>query len=100
MATAPQAPAVTNQASRRRQLSWERLFLSAAAYVVVGIFVVISLTPFVWMLSTALKEGAEILVVPPYLIPQRFAWENFAAVMEKAPFLRYFVNSLVQGVAS
>ncbi|MCL5109307.1 MAG: carbohydrate ABC transporter permease [Chloroflexi bacterium] len=88
------------EVARRRVISWERLFLAIAAHLVVGAFVVISLMPFIWMLSTALKEGPEILVVPPDLIPKRLAWENFAAVMEKAPFLRFYLNSLIQGIAA
>lgn len=98
MATAPETQRIAKDRRQGRAVPWERLLLSSAAYLVVGIFVVISLTPFVWMLSTALKEGPEILVMPPYLIPKRLAWENFAAVMEKAPFVRFFFNSLVQGV--
>ncbi|MHB1134986.1 MAG: carbohydrate ABC transporter permease [Chloroflexota bacterium] len=98
MAPASKTQIATKESHPRPALDWERLLLVGAAYLVVGVFVVISLTPFLWMLSTALKEGPEILVMPPYLIPNRLAWENFAAVLEKAPFVRFFVNSLVQGV--
>ena len=100
MAPASKAQLAAEERRQQRELRWQRLLLVGAAYVVVGIAIVISLTPFVWMLSTALKEGPEILVLPPYLIPKRLAWENFAAVLEKAPFVRFFLNSLVQGVAS
>lgn len=89
------------EAGRRRQLpALDELAWSAAAYGLVMVLVLLALIPFAWMVSTALKEGKEILVVPPYLVPGRLAWENFTAVMERAPFGRFFVNSLIQGVTA
>jgi len=94
---------VTKSISLQRQkaIHWpglSRFALKGIAYAVVAITIVACVVPFVWMLSTALKEGPEILAIPPYLIPKRFAWENFAAVLRKAPFGRFYINSLIQGI--
>lgn len=49
--------------------------------------------PFFWMLSTALKTGAEARRFPPVLAPADPHWGNFAAAWEAAPFGSYFLNS-------
>ena len=95
------APTSARPRSRRfSRLSAADIILKVAAYALVLAAVVAALIPVIWMISTALKEGKEILVVPPYLIPKHFAWENFEAVLRKAPFGRFYINSLIQGVAA
>ena len=53
------------------------------------------LFPVFWMLSIALKPAAEIFTPTPQLLPQHWAWENFAIGWERSGFSRYFVNSLI-----
>lgn len=56
----------------------------------------LSLFPFLWLISTALKGINEnIFEYPPYFIPKDFTFDNFAAVWNRIPFLLYFFNSLV-----
>ena len=69
-----------------------QVVLKIGAYLVVVLVLLVCIVPCVWMISTALKEGPEILVSPPYLIPKHFAWENFAAVMRRAPFDRFYIK--------
>jgi multiple sugar transport system permease protein len=56
--------------------------------------------PFLWMLSTALKTPAELLVWPPQLIPNDPTIDNFRTVFTTAPFGRWLLNSLVLAVSS
>ncbi|HNQ99203.1 MAG TPA: carbohydrate ABC transporter permease, partial [Trueperaceae bacterium] len=51
--------------------------------------------PFVWMVGTALKSPQEILAYPPTLWPHEPRWENFVAVFDRVPFLRFYLNSIV-----
>ena len=37
---------------------------------------------------------------PPRVFPIHWTWPNYPAVMEAAPFVRFFVNSLVVSVGS
>ncbi len=53
------------------------------------------LLPFLWMLSTSLKEPAEIFTYPPIWIPSRLAWENYAQAIAAMPFGRFYLNSLI-----
>jgi multiple sugar transport system permease protein len=57
------------------------------------------LLPFVWMLSTSLKEPREIFTYPPMWIPSRFAWENYLEAVSAMPFGRFYFNSFVVAVS-
>ncbi len=50
--------------------------------------------PFLWMLSSALKTNEAVRQFPPRLLPESFAWGNFAAAYGGAPFGQYIFNSL------
>lgn len=52
--------------------------------------------PFLWMLSSALKENNEIFTIPVRWLPETFRWENFVSVLSYPgyPFLRFFSNSV------
>lgn len=57
---------------------------------------ILSLFPFIWLISTALKGSDEnIFQYPPIFIPQHFTFENFSGVWKKIPFLLYFLNSFI-----
>ena len=56
---------------------------------------VIMLLPFVWMLSTSLKEPREIFTYPPVWIPSPIAWKNYATTVSVMPFGRFYFNSFV-----
>lgn len=60
------------------------------------------LVPFVWMVSTALKEAGDVMKFPPEWIPQPVLWSNFveAFTQEYAPFGIFFKNTLVISGAS
>ena len=56
----------------------------------------LSLFPFVWLFITAIKGRSEnIFAYPPVLLPSDITFDNFAGVWKKAPFIRYFINSLI-----
>ncbi len=57
--------------------------------------------PFFWMLSSSLKTYNEMNYFPPTMFPQNWAnFENFKIVFEKAPFARYFLNSVLTVLGS
>jgi multiple sugar transport system permease protein len=55
--------------------------------------------PFLWMVSTALKENQFVLRMPPQLIPNPVSWENFTRLTELYPIVRIFGNSVFVAVA-
>ena len=65
------------------------------AYLALVFTAILVLIPFYWMLATALKSEAEALMVPPTLFPSQLHFENFWNALTYAPFLRYFLNTVV-----
>lgn len=56
----------------------------------------LSVFPFIWLLSTALKGPDEnIFQYPPVFIPEQFTFANFKGVWNQIPFMLYFWNSMI-----
>lgn len=55
---------------------------------------IIFIFPFYWLISTSLKEEANIFILPPQLIPDPTRWQNYVDVFLYFPFLRFFINSV------
>ena len=56
----------------------------------------LSIFPFIWLLSTSLKGNSEnIFAYPPTIIPKDFTFANYVGVWHRVDFMRYFVNSMV-----
>jgi len=60
---------------------------------------VVMLTPFVWMVSTSLKEPGDVFLYPPQWIPQPVVWENYVETVTVMPFGRFYLNSIIQAVS-
>lgn len=68
---------------------------AVANWLFLALVVIVVLIPFYWMLATALKSDTEIGMTPPTLFPAEIHPENFGISLTKAPFLKYFMNTLV-----
>ncbi len=71
--------------------------LQIALYGVMSLGAFLFLVPFVWMVSTALKEAGDVMKFPPEWIPQPVLWGNFkeAFTQDYAPFDIFFKNTLI-----
>ena len=70
-----------------------RKFLSHTFLITISF---LSLFPFLWLLSTALKGADEnIFQYPPQLLPQHLTFDNFIGAWKQIPFLTYFFNSFI-----
>lgn len=79
---------------RRRQIARFFVYFALALGAVVMVF------PFFWMFSSAFKTSAEINRFPPQWLPGSLSFDNFRVAFQKAPFARYFLNSVVVMVSS
>ena len=60
---------------------------------------IISLLPFLWMLSTSLKDPGEVMLYPPRWIPSLFKWENYVKIWQVIPLATFVKNtSIVTGL--
>lgn len=57
---------------------------------------ILSIFPFLWLMSTAMKGSSEnIFQYPPVFFPEHPTWENFKGVWNQIPFMLYFLNSMI-----
>ncbi len=67
-----------------------------STYGLLVLLVVISVGPFLWLLSTALKSASEnIFQYPPQFLPRHPTLQNFGAVWHAVPMGMYFLNSII-----
>jgi multiple sugar transport system permease protein len=59
------------------------------------IITLVMLFPIYWMIISSFKTSNELLASVPTLWPKNFVWENYPNVLERAPFARYLINTLV-----
>jgi ABC-type glycerol-3-phosphate transport system permease component len=64
-------------------------------YVMVTIFVVVSLFPFYWILITALKTNPEISAGTTGLFPAHLTWSSFSTILHQGTFARSLLNSVI-----
>ncbi|MFC7157803.1 carbohydrate ABC transporter permease [Halomarina halobia] len=64
-------------------------------YGAVGILVVVSFFPVVWILITSLKVPSTIAQFPIQYLPDPFTLGNYRRALEQAPFATYLFNSFV-----
>lgn len=70
---------------------------SPGRWVVYGsllFFSALFLFPFLWMITTSLKELKQAAQIPPEWIPNPVRWDNYRAATEAIPFWRYAWNTL------
>ena len=67
-------------------------------YVVLTIGAFMVFFPFLWMLTTSLKTGAESIAIPPILFPEEPQWSNYEQAWKIVPWLLYFRNTLIVAV--
>lgn len=60
--------------------------------VLLGVFSVLFIYPFLWLVSSSLKPRAYVFT--NRLIPQAWEWSNYVQIWHAAPLLRWFGNSL------
>lgn len=72
-------------------------FLSSfSAHAILISVCILSLLPFLWLLSTALKgSGENIFQYPPVFLPQQPTLDNFKEVMKLVPIMGYVLNSFI-----
>lgn len=69
-------------------------------YVLLLVFAVISFGPVVWLILTSIKPYRDIYSFPVVYWPSRITLENYVTVFTEHAFARYFVNSVIVGVAA
>lgn len=72
----------------------EKKIRTAGFYIVACLIAVIVLIPFLWMLSTSLKNKGALMQLPVEWIPKDPTLDSYAKVFSRFPFLRAIFNSI------
>lgn len=70
------------------------ILLRLLIHVVVLLFLLFMVLPFLWMLSTALKNRQTVFDVPPAWIPWPPTLDSFSTLLQDVPFGHFYLNSL------
>ena len=65
------------------------------SYILIIAGAVGMLMPFLWMVSTSLKDINQVFIIPPKWVPEPFHWENYKKVFELIDFGRYYLNTIL-----
>jgi multiple sugar transport system permease protein len=79
------------------QRAW---FVRPAQYVALAGYLLFLGFPLLWLLSASLKTSGELNSLDVSLIPDQFAWQNFADAIDRQNLIRSGVNSFVVAVAT
>ncbi len=74
---------------KRKDLA-KKIFL----YALLSFFGISMVIPFLWTVSTSLKESGDIFTYPPQWIPKPVVWSNYVEAWQAIPFGRGYINSL------
>lgn len=56
---------------------------------------IVFILPFMWMISTSLKQSRDVFTFPPHFLPTSFEWRNYVTGWTRMPFTRFLENSLI-----
>ena len=74
----------------------KKMLKSVSIHSVLIFTSLLSILPFIWLLSTYLKGNSEnIFAYPPAIIPKEFTFANYTGVWHRVDLMRYFINSMV-----
>jgi putative chitobiose transport system permease protein len=74
---------------------------AALRYLALAAVTLLTIGPFLWLLSTSLKPAADnIFAYPPQWMPSAPTLENYRRIFEAQPFLLYLKNSLIVAALS
>ena len=77
-----------------------RSSLKILLYLLLGIYALITLIPFLWALSASFKPLSEIVSGTANFLPQNFTLDNYKRIFLQEPlFLRWLLNSLLIAVS-
>ncbi len=65
------------------------------AYVILGLVLLYTITPFLWMIFTSLKTDKEAVAIPPTLWPTEPTFEAYIQILIWGNFPIWFLNSTI-----
>ncbi len=73
---------------------------SISVFAILFIITAASLIPFLWMISTSLKNNQALLAIPIEWVPKEVTFASYKKVLTELPFIRSTVNSIIVTLSS
>jgi len=94
-----QAGVRTRPAPRRSDLTPGKIGKKTGFFLLLAIFVLVSLFPFYWIVITSLKTSAEISQGTTSLLPSHVTFSNYIDDFTQQDFIRPLLNSILVSVS-
>lgn len=78
----------------QRKISFGSISGMMGVYLILGVGVLVSLLPFVWMLSASFKMSNAVFQFPIDWIPQVVRWQNYVDIWKQIDFLTFYKNTI------
>ena len=78
-----------------RRWTGRKQWHSLPVHLIVGLFSLITVVPYLWLLSTSLKFKTEVFTPTPQWAPWPINFGNYAEVFDRAPFGMFLINTIV-----
>lgn len=62
-------------------------------YLILTFVAILTIIPFIWMLSASLKLSKDVFSFPVQWIPKSFEWKNYATIWSKIPLGTFVFNT-------
>lgn len=68
----------------------------AVSYIILIVFALVVIIPFIWMISSSFKSQRELFAFPPRIFPTVWKWSNYTKAMSTGSvgFGRMFLNTM------
>jgi multiple sugar transport system permease protein len=76
-----------------------RFSLKLTGWLILVAGAVLSLLPFLWMLSNSLKRLEDVFIFPVQWLPSPVIWANYPGALSQYAFDRYFLNSFLVSIS-
>jgi multiple sugar transport system permease protein len=84
----------SSQAAAPPGRSTDKAIMLAIVYGLLLVGVAVVMVPFLWMLSTSLKDASDLFIFPPQWISTPIRWNNYPDAWNALPFDRFLLNTL------
>ncbi len=72
----------------------KRIIKKTLLYLVLIGVAILMIVPFLWMISTSLKEQYDAVKIPPVWIPDPMRFENYSDIFTEQPMFSFLLNTL------
>jgi multiple sugar transport system permease protein len=79
----------------KKPLTLERGIEYAWTYGLLVLGALLTIAPFIWMITTSFKPESEVFKIPPTLLPEKFTFEAYFNLFKKVNFQRTLLNSVI-----